>query len=259
MGRVPTSGRGAADWNTTLGPLARDARDAALVLQAIAGPDGGTIVSLQSEAPDYLNDIGSGVDGLRLAWTDDFGFARTYAGPESERVLDVARAAARKFTSLGATVETTAVVFDDWWPHPTVMMITKGVSDPDYNRAEDARTRWWETLRGILTDHDLLLTTTIQHVAFDLHRWSAAWSTADTDYPNGSFVPTWTAHTFMYNWLGWPALSIPCGFVDGLPVSIQLSGRPDSEPLILRAANAFIEAFPCDDRPPVAWPRAAVG
>jgi Asp-tRNA(Asn)/Glu-tRNA(Gln) amidotransferase A subunit family amidase len=251
MGRVPSGGRGDSGWNTTFGPLTRDARDTAVVLQAIAGPHGGTILSLQDDPPDYLGGIDRGVEGMRFAWTDDFGFARTYAGPDSDRILDVARAGGQRFTELGAAVETTAEVWDDWWPYPTAMMNPTGISYERYQAAEDARNRWWETLRRVLHWNDLLLTTTIQHVAFDLERWNAAWSTETADYPNGSFVPTWTAHTFINNWLGWPAISIPCGFVDGLPVGLQITGKPNDEATIMRAANAYLSAFSFGKRPPV--------
>jgi Asp-tRNA(Asn)/Glu-tRNA(Gln) amidotransferase A subunit family amidase len=118
-----------------------------------------------------------------------------------------------------------------------------------YQAAEDARHRWWLGLRRVLGSHDLLLSPTIQHVAFELERWDAAWSTATNDYPNGSFVPTWTAHTFVHNWLGWPAVSIPCGFVDGLPVGLQITGRPNDEARILRAASAYLRAYPLEARP----------
>lgn len=249
MGRVPSGGRGTSGWSTTLGPMTRDARDTATVLQVIAGPHGGTIISLQDDPPDYLAEIDAGVDGMRLAWTDDFGFAKTYAGPESDRVLDVARAAAHRLAEVGADVETTSETWDDWWPHPNAMMSPAGVPFERYEAAEDARNQWWEKLRTVFTDCDLLLTTTIQHVAFDLDRWSEAWSSASGDYPNGSFVPTWTAHTFVHNWLGWPAVSIPCGFVDGLPVGLQITGRPNDEARILRAANAYLDTFPVSARP----------
>jgi Asp-tRNA(Asn)/Glu-tRNA(Gln) amidotransferase A subunit family amidase len=187
---------------------------------------------------------------MRFAWTDDFGFAGAYAGPESERVIRVVRDGALRFTELGAAVETTSEVWDDWWPQPTVMMNPTGTSQEQYQAAEDARNRWWEGFRRVLGQHDLLLKPTIQHVAFDVERWNAAWSTANSDYPNGSFVPTWTAHTFMHNWLGWPALSLPCGFVDGLPVGLQITAPPNNEAVIVRAANAYLAAFPFG-RPPI--------
>jgi Asp-tRNA(Asn)/Glu-tRNA(Gln) amidotransferase A subunit family amidase len=207
-------------------------------------------LSLQDDPPDYGAALDEGVAGMRMAWTDDFGFTRTYAGPESEEVVDVARSGAQRFVELGAAVETAAESWEDWWPYPTVMMNPAGVSWERYQEAEDARNRWWTTMRRVLTEHDLLLTPTIQHIAFEVERWSAAWSSASSDYPNGTFTPTWTAHTFMHNWLGWPAVSIPCGFVNGLPVGLQITGRPNDEARILRAANAFLGAFPLGMRPP---------
>jgi aspartyl-tRNA(Asn)/glutamyl-tRNA(Gln) amidotransferase subunit A len=51
--------------------------------------------------------------------------------------------------------------------------------------------------------------------------------------------------TVLFNMTGYPAVSVPCGFDDqGLPVGIQLAGRPDSEPLLLRAARVLEKAAP---------------
>ena len=74
MGQPP-----GGSWNISQGPLTRNARDGALALEAISGPDGAEIISLQSDPPDYLREIGAGVEGLRMAWTDDFGFTAKYA------------------------------------------------------------------------------------------------------------------------------------------------------------------------------------
>ena len=244
LGRVPSGGRGTSGWNTTLGPLTRDIRDMAICLQAIAGPHGGTVLSLQDDPPDYCAWLDRGVEGSSLAWTGDFGFAGAYAGPESARVIETVRAGAETWAALGARVSPTAETWDDWWPHPMTMMNPDGVTHQRYQEAEDARQRWWTTLRRVFASHDLLLSPTSQHVAFDLERWTAAWSSGGTDYPGGSFVPTWTAHTFMHNWLGWPALSVPCGTVDGLPVGLQITGRPNDEARIFGAASAFLAARP---------------
>jgi aspartyl-tRNA(Asn)/glutamyl-tRNA(Gln) amidotransferase subunit A len=50
--------------------------------------------------------------------------------------------------------------------------------------------------------------------------------------------------------LGFPAVSVPCGFIDGLPVGLQIIGPPGREDVILRAASAFQNLFPQSDRPP---------
>jgi len=81
----------------TIGPLAREVRDAALVAQAMAGPDGRDFVSVQAEPGDYLAGLDAGVAGLRLAWTDDFGYAGMYALEESPRVIAAIREAAQGF------------------------------------------------------------------------------------------------------------------------------------------------------------------
>jgi aspartyl-tRNA(Asn)/glutamyl-tRNA(Gln) amidotransferase subunit A len=58
-------------------------------------------------------------------------------------------------------------------------------------------------------------------------------------------------YTAMFNWLALPAVSVGCGFLDGLPVGLQIVGPPGSDPKILRLAHAFRQAFPQDQRPPV--------
>jgi Asp-tRNA(Asn)/Glu-tRNA(Gln) amidotransferase A subunit family amidase len=244
LGRVPSGGRGAGGWNTTLGPLARDARDIALCLQAIAGPHGATVISLQDDPPDYSASLDDGVDGTRFAWTGDYGFAGAYSGPESDLVVKTVHSAAQRFRALGAEVGPATEAWDDWWPYPMVMLNPAGASRQVYEEAEDAREHWWTGLRRLFATHDLLLSPTSQHVAFDLGRWTDAWSSGGAGYPGGSFVPTWTSHTFIHNWLGWPALSVPCGFVDGLPVGLQITGRPNDEARILSAANALLGSLP---------------
>src|SRR3546814_9205517 len=94
----------------TGGPRARSVRDAALVTQVMAGPDGRDPFSIQTEPDDFLADIDKGVKGMRFAWTDDFGFAQRYAAPESARVIALCRAEATKMGSLGASVEETKEV-----------------------------------------------------------------------------------------------------------------------------------------------------
>jgi amidase len=48
-----------------------------------------------------------------------------------------------------------------------------------------------------------------------------------------------TTNTMPFNVTGHPAVSVPCGFVDGLPTGLMLVGRPFEEATVLRAARAF--------------------
>ena len=55
-----------------------------------------------------------------------------------------------------------------------------------------------------------------------------------------------------FNITGQPALSLPCGFIDGLPVAFQLAARPFDEPTLLRAARAYEAATDwAAQRPPL--------
>ena len=106
-------------------------------------------------------------------------------------------------------------------------------------------------LLKVFETHDLLLSPTIDFVAPTLEAWDAAWTSDGAEWPHGFFAPVYTHNTHFYNWLGWPAVSVPCGFVDGLPIGLQISAPPWREAQIFRAAHAFMQAFPRNERPPV--------
>ena len=260
QGRIPYVNYGAPMLRTgdTYGPLSRDVRDAAITLQAMAGPDGRDLIALGDIPEDYLANIDAGVDGMRFAWTDDFGFASMYALGESPRVIETVRAAAKGFATLGASVDATPEVWEDFFLPlmVTLRAFSKLSQSPlppptpeEYKAAAEVRGRNVARFYGVLADHDLLLSPTAQLTARTVEEWDACWTTNGATYPHGMFAPTYTSHTFMFNWIGWPAVSVPCGFVDGLPVGLQLIGKPGSEALLFRAAHAFQKAFPRDERP----------
>lgn len=242
----------------TVGPLAREVRDAALVTQVMAGPDGRDPFCIDDEPDDFLAHIEDGVVGMRLAWTDDFGFARRYAAAESERVIALGRAAAQRLTGLGARVDETREVWDDIMPGRMAQWLayypTPGLAlpPPEVMRAGfEARGRNWDRFRALFGTHDLILSVTSQRVTQPIAEWEAAWTSEGPSYPGGSFLGSYCSHTDMFNWLRFPAISVPCGFVDGFPVGLQIAGPRGSEAKIFRAAQAFQAAFPQPERPPV--------
>jgi Asp-tRNA(Asn)/Glu-tRNA(Gln) amidotransferase A subunit family amidase len=259
QGRVPYVNYASPMLRTavTYGPLSRDVRDAAITLQAMAGPDGRDLISMGDVPEDYQANIDSGVDGLRFAWTDDFGYASLYALEESSRVIAAVRAAAQGLTSLGASVETTTQAWEDFFLPMGVTgrafsVLPSPLPKPtpeEYQAAAEARGRNVARFYDVLADYDLLLSPTSQLVARTVEEWDACWTTNTQTFPHGTFAPTYTSHTHMFNWIGWPAVSVPCGFVDGLPIGLQLIGKPGSEALIFRVAQAFQKAFPRDERP----------
>src|SRR5262249_35960454 len=91
------------------GPMARTVRDAALLLQAMAGRDHRDPLTIDAPPEDYLAACEGDLRGLRVAWSPDLGFAAV--DPE---VLGIAERAARRFTELGCSVEDPTL----GWPNP---------------------------------------------------------------------------------------------------------------------------------------------
>jgi len=242
----------------TVGPLARDVRDAALVTRIMAGPDGRDPFVIQADPGDYLAEIDAGVEGMRFAWTDDYGFAGRYAAAESPDLIALVRNQAEQFRDLGATVETTDECWEDFWPGRMAQWMTffrtEGLPMPNEDEMRsgfETRGRNWDRFRKLFGSFDLLLSVTSQRIARPIAEWEAAWTTEGPNYPNGNFLGTYCSHTDMFNWLKFPAISIPCGFIEGLPVGLQIVGPPGAEARIFRAANAFQKAFARNERPPI--------
>ncbi|HEY3940922.1 MAG TPA: amidase [Acidimicrobiales bacterium] len=254
--------RSAPPVTTTAGPLARHPLDAATALAAMAGPDGRDFVGITMERTDLLADIDAGVEGLRCAWTDDFGFTAHYAVPESDAAIATARSAAFALAGLGAEVEAVDETWEDFWPSlsvthavygPISILGPQGDAAPApeaWEAALDLRARNWHRFRHVLGTRDVLLSVTSQIVAPPIETWDQWW-TSGGDFPFGTFAPAYCSHTWMFNWLGFPAASVPCGFVDGLPVGLQIVGLPGNDATVLRVANAFCKAFPRHERPPL--------
>jgi amidase/aspartyl-tRNA(Asn)/glutamyl-tRNA(Gln) amidotransferase subunit A len=127
----------------------------------------------------------------------------------------------------------------------------KETPEDAWEAALDLRSRNWEKFRRLFREHDLLLSVTSQILAPKVETWNAWWTTDGANFAHGTFAPVYCSHTWMFNWLAFPAVSVPCGFVDGLPVGLQIVGPPGSEHRILRVANAYQKAFPQDEQPSV--------
>jgi aspartyl-tRNA(Asn)/glutamyl-tRNA(Gln) amidotransferase subunit A len=90
----------------------------------------------------------------------------------------------------------------------------------------------------VLGHYDVILSPTISRVAFRCQ--------------DGIDVPSWTEYTYIGNMAGLPAASVPAGFVDNLPVGLQILGRAGEEGTVLRVARAVEQVAPwAHDRPPL--------
>ncbi|MBI4337499.1 MAG: amidase [Chloroflexi bacterium] len=274
QGRVPrysSIGRPAANLLSQPGPMARNVRDAALLLNVLAGYDRRDPTSLREPPPDFTAGLERGVRGLRVAWSRDLGYAAV--DPE---VAEVCSRAARWFEGLGCAVEEPKFALENPFPAfwtifsatayanygylmeehaeeltPYAKMCLENgqrATGADYSRALRTVHVVQDQMRVLLEQYDLLLTPTMATVAFPVGKRPEVIGGQKVD-PWWGFLP----FTFPINMSGQPAANVPCGFsADGMPVGLHIVGRAGDEATVLRASAAFEAAYPwADHRPPV--------
>jgi aspartyl-tRNA(Asn)/glutamyl-tRNA(Gln) amidotransferase subunit A len=257
FGRVPSYPASAVGVLAHTGPMTRTVRDAALLLNAMVGPNPRDPFAMPHTGEDFVAVCDGGVAGLRVAWSPDLGYV-----PVDPRVREACATAAQAFASLGAHVEEVTAPFADPAGIVEVLwvggigaalrdhlpqrrheldpglaaMIDAGVAftAQDYARAMQDRIAFIQTVLPLFERFDLLLTPTMPTVAWPVE--------GPFPYePNGESSARfrYTPFTFPFNITGQPAATVPCGFVDGLPVGLQIVGRRYDDSLVLRASAAF--------------------
>ena len=279
FGRVPRVSRPDAFEAHTpfshVGPMARTVEDAALMLDVMAGPDPDDPFSLPETDDDYLGATERGIEGLDVAYSPDLG---TY--PVEPEVAEVVADAADAFEECGATVEEVDVdlgceqseVLEAFYTfarvrwqslfdalerqgfdprgadrdrlRPVVVETILDEPEPttrEYKRADRTRTRVYDGLQDVFEEHDLLVSPTLAVLPFPDGEEPTEVDGVEVDRLRG-----WVL-TQPYNMSGHPAASAPAGFVDGLPVGMQVAGRRYDEETVLAASAAFERERPWHD------------
>jgi aspartyl-tRNA(Asn)/glutamyl-tRNA(Gln) amidotransferase subunit A len=264
-GRVSRAGLMPLSWSLDhAGPLARTVRDAALLLGVMAGADPRDATTSRRAVPDYAAALDRPIGGLRIGvpttyfWDDvDAGVAAAVReaigvlGRLGARVAEVALPDPRGLVDAvnliarceGAAVHARLVREQPHALQPAVlarMDIGFQVSAYEYLQATRLRARLTrEFVRTVFAGGvDLLAMPTIPEPAPSLEAVKAG-STAEIVRRMGRF----SRLTRPWNGLGLPALSVPCGFsAGGLPIGLQLVGRPFDEATLLRAGHAYEQA-----------------
>ena len=261
----------AANLFSQSGPLTSTVRDSALLLQVLAGPDSRDHGSLRDTPDDYLSAADRGVEGLRVAWSPDFGYS-----PIDQEVREVTERAARKFEDLGCTVEEIDLKldspFDAFWLLFCAISSARSPTALDQHEAElteygretyrhGAQASGADFARAlgqvdilkarfaeVYENYDLVLTPTVAVTAFPHGKPPAVIGGVDVHWFWG-YLP----HTYPINMIGHPAASIPCGFSsEGLPIGLHIVGRRGDEATVVAASAAFEETRPWSQRrPPV--------
>jgi aspartyl-tRNA(Asn)/glutamyl-tRNA(Gln) amidotransferase subunit A len=261
-GLVSNRGVVPVSWTLdTVGPIARSAEDCALLLDVIAGS---------------RTELDSGVGGLRVGVVD------ALLGRADSRVAAIVLAAIDELAALGATVVPTEVpLLDeagtinqlvmlpeaasahlpwlrerlaDYGPDVRVRLLAGLLLPPTAYLAGQRARRWFDDgIRRLFERFDLLVAPAMPVTAPLIGD--------DTVGLRGQTIPYRLALIpFNSPWslAGLPVLSLPCGFVDGLPVGLALAGRRLEEGTVLRGAHAFQQATDWHDRRPPLEPAVAL-
>jgi aspartyl-tRNA(Asn)/glutamyl-tRNA(Gln) amidotransferase subunit A len=259
-GRVPLYPASAFGTLAHVGPLTRDAADAALLMDVIAAPDARDWSALGPAPGSFRAGLADGVRGLRVAYSPSFG------GQVAVRtaVASAVRRAVERLAGLGAHVEETDPDLADpvdafhtlWFSGAARITQRLGprrreLLDPglreiraagarysalDYLAAVDVRMDLGRRMGRFHESYDLLVTPTLPLTAFE----------AGAEVPKGSGLRRWTGwtpFTYPFNLTQQPAASVPVGTdPDGLPIGLQLVAARHRDDLVLRAAHALYEA-----------------
>jgi Asp-tRNA(Asn)/Glu-tRNA(Gln) amidotransferase A subunit family amidase len=255
FGRVPLW----PTWDllTAKGPITRTVLDAALVLDALSGPDRRDPSSIDAPRSDFVAATRRTLAGLRVAWSPDFGHVEV--APE---VADACQRAALRFADLGCDVTEVPITWgalaEDvvrpmWaaqlagifaeraqehpeWVEPSLHeFVREGreLSAVAYERALSERVEVADRMRRLFEEYDLLLSPTMPDTAWP----------ADQEPETPLFARL--GFTFPFNLSGLPAVSVPCGLDrSGRPIGLQIAAGWHRDDLALAAAARFEEAHP---------------
>jgi aspartyl-tRNA(Asn)/glutamyl-tRNA(Gln) amidotransferase subunit A len=247
------------------GGLSRDVADSAVLLNVLTQPDARDSFAIPDRGIDYLDGLDGGVRGLRIAWSPDLGFpgadpavvagmqpaidALKKAGANVQPVaLDLSAAQPALEAIWGASHAALVRDFDGAQlaaldPGLLRLVISaQAISAIELQAAYAEMRALSQRMQSFHREYDLLLTPTIPITAF----------AAGVDTPDATRFPQWfdwTPLTWPFNLTRQPAASVPCGFVGGLPIGLQIVGPMFAEPNIFCASRCVEQACATDARP----------
>ena len=247
------------------GGLSRDVADSALLLNVLTRPDARDSFAIPYRGIDYLDGLDDGVADMRVAWSPGLGFPVT-----EPAVVAGMQPAIDALVKAGADVQNVALdlsgaqrILEVIWGASHAALVRdfdgaqKAALDPGLLRlvisaqnitASELQAAYADmralsqAMHAFHQDYDLLLTPTVPITAF----------AAGVDTPDTTRFPQWfdwTPLTWPFNLTRQPAASVPSGFVEGLPIGLQIVGPMFAEPNILRASRCVEQACATGARP----------
>ncbi len=239
------------------GPMTRTVEDTALMLQAVAGHDPRDAASAREPVPDYSAALREDVKGLVIGVPAHYCYSAD-AGIDAGTIASVKKAL-QDLEGLGARVEEVHLPSLEYASVANnVITLSEGynyhlpnvISQPqnygeafisrlylgglftasDYVQAQRARSAMCREFRRVMKRVDLIAMPTG-------HRPPMRYD----EYETGSWLH-WPSFMAAFNQTGMPAISVPCGFTEeGLPIGLQLAGRPFDDATTMRAAYTYQE------------------
>lgn len=270
-GRVP-SWPSSAPWLpfSVDGPMARSVDDAALLLSVLAGPDVRCPFALETPGAHFNVPLDRDLSGTRIAFSADLGGL-----PVDPRVREVIARAPAVLEQIGCVVEEACpdfagadAAFNAWraWIYEQalgellaehrselkdtlVWNIEQGrrLTGPDIAAVERDRAALDSRVAEFMQRFDFLALPVSQVPPFGVEQEYPA----EIDgIPMHTYID-WMRSCSRISVLALPAISVPCGFTeDGLPVGLQLVGRPRDDLGVLQLAHAFEQASQVGAIPP---------
>jgi aspartyl-tRNA(Asn)/glutamyl-tRNA(Gln) amidotransferase subunit A len=259
-GRVSRFGITPLAWSLDhAGPITRSVEDAALMLEAMAGPDPRDASTVRAPLEDVTARLDGDVKGLRLGVPTEFFFE----GLDAEVEAAVRRAIAA-LEGLGATVQavelpsarysnsaTWTIILAEASSYHRAWLRTRGAEygadvranlqqgeflpATDYLQAQRVRTVMRREVRAALERVDALVAPMLAIVSPKIGQ-----ETVRVGGKERPINPVFIRLAAPFNLTGLPALAVPCGFSRaGLPIGLQLAGRPFDEATVLRLGYAY--------------------
>lgn len=261
------------------GPISRTVEDSALAMTALAGYDSRDPYALDGEV-DFLGALNASIKGKRIAYTRDYGIF-----PVDPRVIAVVDKAAAAFEEAGAHVEEVEIgikrsqrELSDLWCRsvaPKQVAAIEGFKrqgiDLKRDHHEDmppelwhwdeigrrmtvtdhladlaVRTEVFDALCVVLDRYDYLVSPTLACLAVDNATDGNTLGPADINGEPIDQLIGWCM-TYLINFIGYPAATVPAGLADGLPVGMQIVGKRFADFDVIAASAAFERLRPWMD------------
>jgi amidase len=249
------------------GPMVRTVRDLAMLLSVQAGYDERTPLSIKEDPAIFAQPLGRGFKDVRVAWLGDLG---GYL-PMEPGIIELCRQALKYLEEVGCVVEEVSLdypperLWQTWLtlraflvsgnlsvfyaePRTRAMMKPEAVweaergakiSTSELYQASVNRSAWYAYLRTLYEKYDYLVLPTAQVFPFaaEIHWPKEVGGKAMDTYHR------WMEVVIPASLAGVPAISVPVGFsADGLPMGMQIVGKPQGDLAVLQLAYAYEQA-----------------